>query len=260
MSERWRSAATLLLLASFGLLLGSDEVGSVASADPTATVSIPARGTPAETVAPSRSVGPSPRRGGTSVPASSGGPSSTGTTTTTPTGDASGSARPDASPRGATPTQPTATSVARGKPVSIDLVELGYSSRTPRTYVEPANAIIPPDFQHTFWLADRGVAPAPAAKDTTYFACHTNSRKSVRTVPCNALSDRVQPGQTVRVTLEQGNVDYEVTKTMRVRRSDLADNQEVWGVHPGRLVWVTCYITERRRTDYNFVIVAQRRD
>lgn len=146
---------------------------------------------------------------------------------------------------------------ASGRPVSIQLPAIGFSSATPAMSVDPEGVINPPDFFRTFWISDRGGAPNAHAQDTTYFACHSNSKKSIEDVPCNRLSGNVRPGDTITVNLEKGSLAYKVTDARQVRRAEFASQDDIWGVHPGRLVWVTCYIQEGLRTDFNYVVIAE---
>lgn len=140
---------------------------------------------------------------------------------------------------------------------AIALPAAGYYGRLDTMTVEPQGYINPPTFDRTFRITDRGVQPSAKAKDTTYVACHTNARKSVASVPCNALPDAVDEGDDVYITKGETTLRYTVTQAKRVRRAEFEHDQEVWGVHPGRLVWVTCYIADRRRTDFNYVVIAE---
>ncbi|WP_147675116.1 sortase family protein [Nigerium massiliense] len=144
-----------------------------------------------------------------------------------------------------------------GRPVYAELPAQGYRSDTPMMTIGTSGVIHPPDFSHLFWIADRGVAPAADAADTAYFACHTNSKRSADEVPCNKLSGAVKRGDRLTIGLERGRLQYTVTSARAVARDQFATDQESWGVHPGRLVWVSCYLENGRRTAFNYVITAQ---
>lgn len=190
-----------------------------------------------------------------------------------PSGSASPGARPAAAPTPGTRAPTTApsprqtvtpTGTPPGRDVAASRVDrfefptAGYSSDVKTMAVGDAGAIIPPDFRNTWWIRDRGVAPSSRATDTTYLACHTDAKKSASAVPCNRVTlDNVPVGAEVRVTTDAEQLTYRITDARKVARDDFASDAEVWGVHPGRLVWVSCYLSEGRRSDFNIVVIAE---
>ncbi len=58
-------------------------------------------------------------------------------------------------------------------------------------------------------------------------------------------------------SISKKGLAYKVTDARQVRRAEFASQDDIWGVHPGRLVWVTCYIQEGLRTDFNYVVIAE---
>jgi hypothetical protein len=151
---------------------------------------------------------------------------------------------------------PTASgSVATGTPSRIRIPETGFDVRTLSMAIADSGQIDPPGFADVYWITDRGSAPGTNATDTTYFSCHTNHSASVADVPCNALSESVRVGQHVVVTNASGQITYRVAAVRQVPRTAFADDR-VWDVTPGRLVWVTCYLENNQRTDFNLVIEA----
>lgn len=152
------------------------------------------------------------------------------------------------------PTQPPEpTEVLR-----FEIPSANYTSDVRVMEIADSGVINPPDFVHTWWIRDRGVLPGSAAEDTTYLACHTDSKKAVSAVPCNGVGlDNVPVGSTINVTTDAEDLSYTVTQARKVPRDDFAHDTEVWDVNPGRLVWVSCYIGGGRRTDFNLVVIAE---
>ncbi len=48
-----------------------------------------------------------------------------------------------------------------------------------------------------------------------------------------------------------------VTSVKLVDKDEFANDPEIWGVHPGRLVWVTCYLENGKLSQYNAVVIAE---
>lgn len=166
------------------------------------------------------------------------------------------------------PTQAPASPPAQPKPVlpaapeSVSIPELGFQSEVWQESVANMGGSINPPVTgypwRTYWVTDRGVMPGGNSPDTTYLACHTSSKKSNSQAPCNMLSrdQRVEPGYHVVVKTKQGTLTYIVESARTVLRDDFATDEEVWRVEPNRIVWVMCYITNKR-TDYNYVVFAK---
>ena len=140
----------------------------------------------------------------------------------------------------------------------VELPSAGYASEVGTMAIADAGVIDPPDFVRTWWIEDRGVAPSSRATDTTYLACHTDSARPAAAVPCNAVQiEDVPPGSKVLVETDTEQLSYTVVQARKVPRDEFADDPEVWDVNPGRLVWVSCYLSEGRRTDFNVVVIAE---
>lgn len=141
---------------------------------------------------------------------------------------------------------------------SFSLPTAGYTSEVPTMEIAGWGVIDPPDYEHTWWISDRGEAPSSTATDTTYFACHTYSGKSSEAVPCNVVTpDSVPVGSEVIVATDTEELRYTVTQTRMVPRAQLEDDKDVWDVNPGRLVWISCYLDGGRYSDYNLVVIAE---
>lgn len=151
----------------------------------------------------------------------------------------------------------TTTPVVEIPPHTITLDAAGYSARLSTMALGKAPAIDPPNFSDIFAISDLGALPSRAATNTVYVACHTNANASAADVPCNLLSDHVSVGDVIRVRSDGETLTYRVTHPFSVLRTALATNAEVWAVHPGRLVWITCYLEDGHRSAYNLVIVAE---
>lgn len=176
----------------------------------------------------------------------------------TPAPSTSGPGVPALSPPPSSPTtSPGGSAPGPTEVLSIELPRIAYTSRVPTMAVKETGSIDPPGFRHTYWVGDRGVMPSASATDTTYFACHTNPRKSAYAVPCNRVPGTVRVGDEVVVRTDAATLRYEITQARNVRRDAFASDRDVWDVNPGRLVWVTCYLSGGNRTDFNFVIIAE---
>lgn len=147
----------------------------------------------------------------------------------------------------------TATRVLR-----FEAPSAGYASDVGTMAIANTGAIKPPDFQHLWWIRDRGVIPSSPATDTAYLACHTDAKKAVSAVPCNRVSLENTPvGSTITVTTDAETLTYRVVQSRKILRDDFAHDDEVWGVRPGRLVWVSCYLADGRRSEFNLVVIAE---
>lgn len=148
---------------------------------------------------------------------------------------------------------PSATQVLR-----VELPAAGYAQDARTMEIADSGVINPPDFQHMWWIRDRGTVPNSNPSDTAYLACHTNAAKATSVVPCNQLSlENTQPGSAVHVATDTEQLTYTVTSTRKVLRDDFASDRAVWDINPGRLVVISCFLSEGRRTDYNIVVIAE---
>ena len=175
---------------------------------------------------------------------------------------ASGSPTPAASvaPTTDSPGTPAAQVPEPKEVLRFEIPSAGYSSEVGTMAIADSGAIKPPDFQHLWWIRDRGVVPSSQATDTSYLACHTDAAKAVSAVPCNGVSlDKVPVGSTINVTTDVETLRYSVIQARKVPRDAFANDTEVWDINPGRLVWVSCYLSEGRRSDFNLVVIAELR-
>lgn len=159
------------------------------------------------------------------------------------------------------PLPASAPAAPAAQPTTVQRVELpvaGYSSEARIMEIADSGVIDPPDFTHVWWVRDRGVAPSRGATDTAYLACHTHSGRSAADVPCNRISPEAIPvGSPLTVTTDVEQLTYTVTSVKLVAKDEFADDEEIWGVHPGRLVWVTCYLENGQLSDFNAVVIAE---
>lgn len=148
--------------------------------------------------------------------------------------------------------------VTPGDVVQFDLPSAGYSSPVRTMDIADSGVIDPPDFEHTWWIRDRGAAPSSTAADTSYFACHTHSGKAASVVPCNDVSlDNVPVGSQVNVTTDVEELTYTVTQARKVPRDEFEHDTDIWDVNPGRLVWISCHLEDGRYSEFNFVVIAE---
>ena len=168
-------------------------------------------------------------------------------------------APPGAGPTSAGELDPTGTWFLPPTEVRrLQIPSANYDSEVGTMAIADSGVINPPDFRRTWWIRDRGVAPSSQATDTTYLACHTDAAKATSAVPCNGVgSANVQVGGKVLVETDNEQLSYTITQARQVPRDEFARDTEVWDVNPGRLVWVSCYLSEGRRTDFNFVVIAE---
>lgn len=155
--------------------------------------------------------------------------------------------------------EPTATwTLAPTEVRRLQIPSAGYDSEVGTMAIAGSGVINPPDFLRTWWIKDRGVLPGSHATDTTYLACHTDAAKAASVVPCNRVGlDNVPIGSKVLVETDTEHLSYTITQARKVPRDDFAADTEVWDVNPGRLVWVSCYLSGGRRSDFNIVVIAE---
>lgn len=101
-------------------------------------------------------------------------------------------------------------------------------------------AVTPPGFDTAYWVRNLGVSPDRAAEGTVYLAMHAMRNGAVG--PGNYLIDidaaraRLTPATQIRV----GELVYEVTGSVVVRKDQIGADTSVWTDEPGRLVVITC--------------------
>lgn len=121
-------------------------------------------------------------------------------------------------------------------------------------------AFDPPTLTEAYWIEAFG-APGAQSDNTVYLLGHSWDNGDA---VFNALFDRatqtskVHPGDKVVVTTDAGDVTYEVERTERIPKAEVAEeSSEVWDVVPGRLLLVTCFQNNGGGDAYdNFVVFA----
>jgi len=119
--------------------------------------------------------------------------------------------------------------------------------------------ITPPGFRSAYLVRDLGVTPEHAASGTVVVVMH--SLRGGGTAPGNALTDvdrgrsRVATGAAVRVA----GVAYTVTGSTLVDKDRIAEDADVWGEVPDRLLLITCLEhPDGSPSTQNLVITAMR--
>ena len=98
----------------------------------------------------------------------------------------------------------------------------------------------PPGFTSAYWVRNLGVAPTDAGSGTVFVVMH--SLRGGGVAPGNALIDvddeqaRITDGAEIVVD----DVDYRVTRTQTIDKTEIAHDAEVWANTPDRLVVITC--------------------
>lgn len=156
------------------------------------------------------------------------------------------------------PTLPPTPPPEPTRVLQLDVPSAGYSSTVGTMEIADTGVIDPPDFEHTWWIRDRGVVPGSRATDTAYLACHTHSRRTAAEVPCNLVQPEAVPvGAEMHVTTDAEELTYRIIDSRKVPRGDFATDDEVWDVNPGRLVWITCYLNEGQYSEFNYVVIGE---
>ncbi|WP_298989253.1 class F sortase [uncultured Pseudokineococcus sp.] len=130
--------------------------------------------------------------------------------------------------------------------------------------LEPdGGAINPPTMTDAYWIDPYGRpgAGASAPDNTVYIAAHSWSRGEAAFDPLLDADFRggaVGPGDRVEVETPSGTAEYAITDVRRYGKGELPDADEVWAVHPGRLVLITCFQREDGgRSTENLVVTAE---
>ncbi len=120
------------------------------------------------------------------------------------------------------------------------------------------NEITPPGFASAYLVRNLGVQLENASDGTVFVAVHSLSNGAIS--PGNYLIDienqkaDLEPGVVINVD----ELEYRVTGSIRVDKTNLGEEQSVWANEPGKLVVITCLPrpTDGRSLD-NIVITAQ---
>ncbi|MDO5676939.1 MAG: hypothetical protein Q4G35_05470 [Propionibacteriaceae bacterium] len=156
------------------------------------------------------------------------------------------------------PTTPPPPPAAPTDVRTFEIPSAAYSSEVGTMEIANSGVINPPDFEHTWWIKDRGVIPSSQATDTTYLACHTHSRKSAAVVPCNKVTlENVPIGSQVTVVTDTETLTYTVIQARKVPRTQFEHDADIWDINPGRLVWISCYLEGGRYSEFNIVVIAE---
>lgn len=102
------------------------------------------------------------------------------------------------------------------------------------------NEITPPGFASAYLVRNLGVQPEKASDGTVFLAVHSLRNGAIG--PGNYLIDienqkaDLEPGVVINVD----GLEYHVTGSTKVGKTDLGKEQSVWANEPGRLVVITC--------------------
>ena len=175
---------------------------------------------------------------------------------------------PEGGPRTASSPQETAPSRrASARPTPVKAGEITHFA-IPAAKVDASGAtmavgntgvIRPPEYHLVYRVTDKGVKPATKAKDTVYLACHTHSRRTAKSVPCNNVPTKAEKGQQMVVTTTKGTLYYTIDSVRRINKNALAQDQQVGAVKPGRLGLITCDFPPGNPGDDNVVVIAHLR-
>jgi len=193
----------------------------------------------------------------------------------TPSASPAPTREPEATPEPTPEPSPEPTSLPEAAPQPTAVPALGSDAdvrlRVPTVGLdlpvhplEPdGQAINPPTMTDAYWIAPYGEpgAGASAPDNTVYIAAHSWSRGDAAFDPlldAGFEGGAVGPGDLVEVDTPSGTAEYAVTDVRRYGKDVLPDADEVWEVHPGRLVLITCFQREDgRRSTENLVVVAE---
>lgn len=152
---------------------------------------------------------------------------------------------PSTQPRSALPLATTVpgAQVDGAAPLRVRMDSVGLDAEVlPTTSV--GGGFDPPTLTQAYWIEAFG-APGTASDNTVYLLGHSWDNGDA---VFNALFDRtsqtsrVQPGDTIVVTTNAGEMTYGVERAERIPREEVAqESNEVWDVVPGRLLLVTCF-------------------
>ena len=180
---------------------------------------------------------------------------------------------PRATPAPTASTEPTSPPEAAPQPTADAALEVDADIRLrvpsvgldlPVHALEPdGGAINPPTMTDAYWIAPYGEpgAGGSAPDNTVYIAAHSWSRGEAAFDPlldADFEGGAVELGDAVEVETPSGTATYEVTQVRRYGKDALPGAEEVWEVHPGRLVLITCFQREDgRRSTENLVVTAE---
>jgi len=118
--------------------------------------------------------------------------------------------------------------------------------------------VTPPGFQSAYLIRNYGVTPDRAGLGTVYVVMHSLRNGAVG--PGNALIDvdHRKARITIGATLTVDDIDYTVTGTQNVAKTDLP-NSDIWTTGPNELIVITCLQRpEGGPSTDNVVITAKR--
>jgi len=164
---------------------------------------------------------------------------------------------PPGSSQPATTTPAAQASVGAPVRVRVDAVRLD-AEVVPTASV--GGAFDPPSLTRAYWIEAFG-APGAESDNTVYLIGHSWDNGDAVFNPLfdrATQTSRVEPGDTVVVTTDAGEVTYEVERAERIPREEVAqEDNEVWDVVPGRLLLVTCFQNNGGGDAFdNFVVFA----
>lgn len=158
---------------------------------------------------------------------------------------------------------PTATTPAdqasTGAPVRVRVDAVGLDAEVVPTASE-GGVFDPPSLTQAYWIEAFGT-PGSTSDNTVYLLGHSWDNGEAVFNPLfdrASQTSRVEPGDTIVVTTDAGDVTYEVERAERIPREEVAqESHEVWDVVPGRLLLVTCFQNNGGGDAFdNFVVFA----
>ena len=102
------------------------------------------------------------------------------------------------------------------------------------------DTITPPGFTSAYLVRNLGVLPQNAPEGTVFVVMHSLRDGAVgpgnHLIDVDAKTSRLRAGNIITVA----GLDYAVTGSSVVRKSELARDADTWADDPGRLVVITC--------------------
>lgn len=162
-------------------------------------------------------------------------------TATAPTAPASSSASetPSPAPKTSTPApvavlppaSPPRALIIESADINVPVLPL-----TPSEADLASQSLVPPETLDGYWLTNYGT-PGEGSENTVYITGHSwEGRES----PFNRLSSEVEVGDSVKLTTEEGEIEY-VVDSITTHNKDTLKDSDIWNIVPNRLVLISCY-------------------
>lgn len=150
--------------------------------------------------------------------------------------------------------------VAPAAPQHLDIPVVDLSIDVAEQPAAVDGVYTPPTADLAYWLSDHGLAGSDA-DDTLFLLGHATltGRAAFTDLVDPAIGgSRLQAGDEIFVTTENGKVAYSVISSAVYDRADLKNVEKLWKPNPGQLVLVTClFDTEKRSIAKNVVVYAR---